>query len=435
MFEEELQRKLQDFREFGMPAYVPRDGDIHLVDRMVSTVVGARRAGKSFRVLQAADELLKRKFIGSLRQICAVDFDNPVLATMLPTDLGLIQQTFLELTPESGIKTPAIFILDEIHRVAGWQDYVIDLSRNPHWKVIVTGSSSRLQREDISTSLRGKAIASAVYPLSFSEFSRFHDSKSLRQSTAGRAQTRALFDEYLKWGAYPAIPQVPAQSRESVLREYFDTMILKDIVQRWNPSKPRQCVQLYNYVLSLMGRPFTLKSAFNFIKQSGEMTSRDAVRDYIAWAEDAWLIFTVPIHAHSRKHEERNYHKIYCIDWALAVHNSSVWDGSFAQALENVVFLHLRRSYSHVRYYLTHKERQEVDFLVSGDQGKPEQAIQVCWDISQPDTLRRELEPLVATASYFGTKENFIVTLNQERRWENNGVVVHALPVWRWLMR
>src|SRR5271157_1216617 len=126
MIEEELQRKLQDFRELGLPAYVARAGEIHLVEHMVSTVVGARRAGKSFRALQAADDLLKKRFISSLRQMCVVDFDNPVLAAMRPEDLSLIQQTFLKLTPGSGIKMPAVFILDEIHRVAGWQDYVID---------------------------------------------------------------------------------------------------------------------------------------------------------------------------------------------------------------------------------------------------------------------------------------------------------------------
>ena len=54
MIEQELQRKFFDFREIGAPACIPRESVLHLVDRMVSTVIGARRSGKSFRVLQAA---------------------------------------------------------------------------------------------------------------------------------------------------------------------------------------------------------------------------------------------------------------------------------------------------------------------------------------------------------------------------------------------
>ena len=434
MIEGELERKIEDFRELGIPPYVPRDTKLHLVDRMVSTVIGARRSGKSFRVLQAADELIKQGFIASLRQVCPVDFDNPILSGMAAKDMALIQSTFLKITPECGLKTPLLFILDEIHRIPGWEDYVIDLSRNPHWKVIVTGSSSKLLKDDISTSLRGKSISSTVYPLSFAEYLRFTKFEGKPTSTKGQADIRARFDDYLKWGGYPALPGTAEPSREVLLRQYFDTMILRDIVERFDPGKPQQCIELYHYLLSNIGRPFTLKSAYEFLKQASHATSRDAVRDYVAWAEDAWLLFTIPIHSQSKKEQERNYRKVYGIDWALAIRNSSVWDGSYARALENMVYLQLRRNYPRVRYCLTRSKRQEVDFLVSDERGKPVSAVQVSMEISHPDTLRRELEPLVSTAKHFGTQQNLIITVNQERRFEEDGVVVHALPAWRWML-
>ena len=435
MIEGELQRKIEDFRELGIPPYIPRDTELHLVDRMVSTVIGARRSGKSFRVLQAADELIKQGFFTSLRQVCSVDFDNPILSAMTARDLASIQSTFLKITPECGLQSPLLFILDEIHRIAGWEDYVIDLSRNSHWKVIVTGSSSKLLRDDISTALRGKAVASTIYPLSFGEYLRFTKFEGKSSSTKGQAEIRARFDDYLKWGGYPALPGTAEPSREAVLRQHFDTMILRDIVERFDVGKPQQCIDLYHYLLSNIGRPYTLKSAYEFLKQAGHATSRDTVRDYVAWAEDAWLLFTIPIHSQSKKDQERNYRKVYSIDWALAIRNSSVWDGSYARALENMVYLHLRRNYPRVRYYLTRSKRHEVDFLVSDERGKPIAAIQVSMEISHPDTLRRELEPLVSTARYFGTQQNHIITVNQEQRFDKDGVAVHALPAWQWLLQ
>jgi hypothetical protein len=189
-----------------------------------------------------------------------------------------------------------------------------------------------------------------------------------------------------------------------------------------------------NYLLSLIGRPYTLKSAYDHLKQTGLATSRDAVRDYVAWAEDAWLLFSVPIHTDSRKEQERNFRKVYCIDWALAIRNSLVWDGSYARALENMVYLHLHRIYPRVRYYLTGNRRQEVDFLVSDDRGAPVLAVQVSMDISLPDTLNRELDPLIATAAYFGTRESLIITMGREQRFERDGVTVNAVPAWRWLL-
>ena len=61
MVEQEIERKIEDFKNLGIPKYVPREGRLQLVDNMVSTVIGARRAGKSFRVLQAADEMIRQQ--------------------------------------------------------------------------------------------------------------------------------------------------------------------------------------------------------------------------------------------------------------------------------------------------------------------------------------------------------------------------------------
>ena len=60
MFEEEIERKIFDFRETGIPDYTARDCLINSAERMVSTIIGIRRGGKSFRALQAADELINR---------------------------------------------------------------------------------------------------------------------------------------------------------------------------------------------------------------------------------------------------------------------------------------------------------------------------------------------------------------------------------------
>lgn len=434
MIGQELERKFSDFKELGPPPYIPRSGRLNLADRMVSTVVGARRSGKSFRVLQAADELVRQSAIPSWDHVCLVDFDNPILGNVAATELSQIQKTFLKINPNFGLKTPIVFILDEIHRISGWEDYVIDLSRNPIWKVIVTGSSSKLLRTDISTALRGKSISSTVYPLSFTEFLRFNNFDHAPGSTKGQAEIRALFDLYLKWGGYPAMPFMPDYSREPLLREYFDTMLLKDIVQRHDAGKPRLCAQLYYYLLANIGRPYTLKSAYEFLRQGGHATSRDAVRDYIAWAEDAWLLFNVPIHSGSLKEQERNYRKVYSIDWALAIHNSSVWDGSYSRALENMVYLHLRRNHPRVHYYLTRGKRQEVDFLVSDIHSKTLMALQVSLDITHPDTLRREVEPLASTAAYFGINDALIITLDEEREIKHSGRTIHALPAWKWML-
>jgi len=103
MMEQELERKIEDFRVMGIPDYVPREGRLNLVDNMVATLIGARRAGKSYRVLQVADDLISQKIIKSIEHVCYLDFDNPILSGMGAKDLKLIQNTFLKLTPDSNL--------------------------------------------------------------------------------------------------------------------------------------------------------------------------------------------------------------------------------------------------------------------------------------------------------------------------------------------
>ena len=433
MIEQEIERKIGDFRELGLPSYFPRNGRIHSVDYMVSTIIGARRSGKSFRMIQEASEWLEQKKIQSINHICRLDFDNPILSGLKANELSLIQSTFLKLTPDVDQETPLLFLLDEIHKIQGWEEYVIDLSRNPHWKVVVSGSSSKMLSQDIATELRGKAISTNLFPLSFAEFLTFKKSKQ-NPSTKGQAETRRLFDEYLAWGAYPAIANLDKYLREPILREYFDTMILKDIIQRYNVSKPQQCIQLCRYLLANIGKPYTLQSAYRYLKQSGYATSKDAIRNYIEWSEDSWLLFSIPIFSDSLKEQERNYKKLYAIDWALANKNSQVWDGGRSRALENMIFLHLRRNWPRVHYYLTGKKRQEVDFIVADNNGTPIMALQVCLDISEKNTIQRELDSLAVTANYFKTKINLIITYNQARDFCVNSVNIKAVPAWKWLL-
>jgi hypothetical protein len=434
VFEHEIERKIADFRELGLSEYVPRDGRVHVAAEMVSALVGSRRSGKSYRSMQVANEMIKDGFLPSIRHVCAMDFDNPVLASMKAADLSLIQKMFLKINPEFSVKTPILFILDEIHKIAGWENFVIDLSRNRNWRVIVTGSSSKMLHGDVATELRGKAITSPVYPLSFGEFMRFHGATRRPRSTGDEANVMRLFDDFLHWGSYPVMPATPAHMKEAVLRQYFDTMILRDIIQRYEVPRPGACTAAMRHCISNISRPYTVKSVTAFVKDAGHAVGRETVTDYLRWAEDAWLLFSVPVYSSSSKEQERNYKKLYCVDWGLAQCNSAVWDGTYSRALENAVFMHLKRTYSRVQYCLTREKRQEVDFIAVDDRGKAALGVQVCMDIADAHTLKREIEPLASVAKFYGCKENVIVTYNQEKNFAQDGVRVRAVPAWRWML-
>jgi len=435
MVEQEIARKLADFRELGFPDYIQREGRIHRVRNMVSVLIGARRVGKSFQAMQFAEELIQEKFIPNRSHVCHLDFDNPILAQMRAEQLPSIQQIFFQQNPSFHLKTPIVFIFDELHRVNGWEDYAIELSRNSNWQVVVTGSSARLLSTEIATSLRGKAISTTITPLSFREFLKFKKIDPNGHTTRQTAALHVAFQEYLRWGSFPVISQVSEFTKPTLLREYYDTMLLRDIIQRNEIRSVDDCIALYAYLLSCMAKPFTIKSAQKCLTGAGLNTGREAISHYIRYAEDAWLFQTVPLYTDSIKQVARNYRKIYAIDWAFANYNSPTWDGSHSRALENLVFSELSRRYPRVCYALTLSTRQEVDFVVDDLHGKPRLAVQVCQDISDPDTFTREITPLIAVAKYYRIPEAIILTVGHEdRKIQRDGVQVHICPIWKWLI-
>lgn len=152
--------------------------------------------------------------------VCHLDFDNPILASMTSKDLSTIPEVFLSITPEADLKSNILFIFDELHTIDNWELFVIELSRNPNWKVVVTGSSSKLLQSNVSTELRGKNISTLLLPLSFKEFLSFNNQEE-NASTNGIAKIRSYFDEYIKWGSYPIIPSLEKKLKANDIKRIF----------------------------------------------------------------------------------------------------------------------------------------------------------------------------------------------------------------------
>jgi uncharacterized protein len=430
----ELNRKFYEYLEIERLNYTRREFVVNQAPQMVSTLIGSRRSGKSYRLIQVVDDAIEKKIISGYRYVCQVDFDNPILSQIKGYQFNIITIQFLKINEGFNLNTPIIFLFDEIQKIEGWELFVIELSRNTNWQVFVTGSSSRMLRGDISTELRGKAISTECYPFSFSEFLTCQGTDIKSRSASGIASITRQFDQYLQWGGFPIIPSLEERMRNPILKEYFDTMLLKDIIERYNVSKPQQCIYLIRFLLSNISKPFTHNSAFEAVKSTGMPTSKDSVAEYIQWACDAFLCYTIPIFSSSMKEQNRNYSKLYAVDWALSSVNNWVWDGMHSRSLENIVFIQLLRKGKKVNYYLTREKRQEIDFVVSNANGEIQQLIQICWSLDDNQTLKREVDPLITSMPYFGLKESFIITLNETDEIVTGSGIVRVIPAWKWLI-
>jgi len=97
----------------------------------------------------------------------------------------------------------------------------------------------------------------------------------------------------------------------------------------------------------------------------------------------------------------------------------------YSKLYENLVFIELNRRYSILFYYIT-KNNFEVDFLVF-EKNKESKLIQVCYDVSNKNTLERETRALLEASKELKCKNLYILTKDVDK--EEKGI--RYILVWK----
>ena len=299
--------------------------------------------------------------------------------------------------------------------------------------VCITGSSSKLLSSEIATSLRGRSLTTEIFPFSFKEFLDFRKvspGSARRFGSKSRAVLQNMFGLYVQIGGFPEVQDLDEELRRQVLRNYLDVVILRDVVERYSVSNTGALRTLIRHVMSAPATRFSVNKFYHSLKSQGISCTKNSLYDFLEYLSDAFLVYQAPIYARSERVRRVNPKKIYVIDPGLLAAMSYHITGDQGAVLENLVFMHFRRNGVNPEYYLT-KSGAEVDFVVSSEGEKDRQLIQVCWDITAPETRKREVAGLLEAMKELGLKKGKIVTWLDEDLSDER---IEILPAWKWLL-
>jgi predicted AAA+ superfamily ATPase len=166
---EKLKIIIKEFHESSLPDLIERQEvfDFSILRSSVNkviTIVGPRRAGKTFFLFQTIKKLLKQG--SDLSDIIYINFEDERILPMKGVDLQFILDAYFELYEEK--EHPYIF-LDEIQNINGWDKFVRRLN-DRGLTIFLSGSNSRMLSREIATSLRGRTLAYELFPFSFIEY-------------------------------------------------------------------------------------------------------------------------------------------------------------------------------------------------------------------------------------------------------------------------
>ncbi len=354
---------------------------------------GVRRCGKS---------TLLKQIIRSVKTFCYFNFEDQRALDFEISDFEKLNEIFKEKYGDCDF-----YFFDEVQNVQGWERFVRRMQDSGK-KFVITGSNASLLSRELGTRLTGRHISYELFPFSYSEMLKLTMKRPSRESLEFYIKNGG-FPEFLKYG------------KIEVLQELLSNIIARDIVTRYGLKNAKMIKEIAIYLLTNVGKEFSLTK----LTKHFSLGSVNTLKSYVSYFEDSYLLFTIPKFDYSYKKQVVNPKKAYSIDTGLSNANSASFSEDKGRALENTVFLGLRKKYKDVFYF---RERGECDFLTR-ERGEITQAIQVCLELNE-DNKQREISGLEEAMQKFGLKKGLIVTLDQEDRLGK----IEIKPAWKWLL-
>jgi uncharacterized protein len=429
-----LKTIIESNQTFTLPKLIKRNIEVPLDSGQVVSIIGSRRSGKTYLLYYLIIRLSISKSI-KRENIIYLNFEDERLFNFSIEDFDLIIQSQLELHPNIKIEE-VYFLFDEIQNIDGWEKFVRRVHETINKNIYITGSNSKHLSSEISTTLRGRNITIEVYPLQFNEYLKFKDIqvKYLEYSPTKNAIMFNTYEQYLVQGGFPDILNLDKNIQTKVLQEYFNTMIYRDLIERYEITNHIALKFFINLLVQCHGSEISINKIYNQMKSSGVKISKDNLYEFLDNCKSIYLVLTINRFDYSLAVQQQSEKKLYVIDNGLFNSVSFKHSDDLGKLLESSIFYKLVCKHGKNNIFYFKQAGYECDFIVQ-DKNNVSQAIQVCVTMKDIKTREREIKGIVKTCEFFNLKNGIVVTLGDiEEQIIVNGITVNTIPAWKFCL-
>lgn len=409
-----------------------RDKELPVGDGKIITIPGVRRCGKTSLMEIVVNKLLARGF--DRKKILWVSFDDERLVHMSADELHQIIEAYREMYVDIDMSEVYMFF-DEIQLIKDWEYFVMRLYKHYSKNIYISGSNATMLSSELKSALRGWPEEEETFPLSFHEYCMFKGIDSSSWLEEDMAKTRNAFFDYNTEGGFPEVVMADNKvSKAKILQTYFDTMLLKDLVEHYKLSNIEVLRYYLKRIMSNLTKPTSIRAIHNDIKSRGLKVSKDNLYEWAGYACDIFMFLRISNYSRSLQKTESSQPKYYCIDNGLRDAILLPQSDDDGKKLENTVFLQLYRKRTPLDKIFYYQGSCECDFLV---QRSTEiiKLIQVTWSMKDEDTRKREINGLTEAQKATGCNDLTIITSDEEGEITNNdGTLIKVIPAWKWLL-
>ena len=423
---QEIKTIILESQERNFTSIKKRELDVPLEIPMIISLIGPRSSGKTYLLYDVYQRLVSK---GIERQnIVYINFEDERLDLNV-SELDLILQSYLELYPNANLEE-CYFFFDEIQNIEGWEKFVRRMFDTVSKKIFITGSNAKLLSTEIATSLRGRTITYTVLPLSLKEYLSFKNIEISFFNTQKKAKLLSHISEFIMNGGFPEVIDFDSETRLRVLQSYFNTMIYRDIIERYRISDALTLKFFIKKIFASVGKPLSINKIYNDIKSQGYKISNNTLYDYEDYCRTIFLTVAIPKFDFSEIKQAKSEKKTYSIDSGLLNAIEFSFSQNIGKQFENVVLLEFLKAEKEVFYY---KDIYECDFILK--EQNTFKAIQVTYHMEKDETRERELKSLAVTCQKLGLTEGTIITFDQKEEFIYKEILIKVLPFYEMFLK
>lgn len=392
---------LAEWKERKLPNVVKRDVELDITSdkkvRNAYVVTGFRRVGKTYIVFEEVNKLLKNY---SREEVVYINFEDE---RIINPDTNFLTNLIPEIESLFG-KKPKYLFLDELQIIPNWSKWVRRILDTESIEIVITGSSSKMGSSELPSELRGRAWEIKIDPLNFNEFVRFKETTNQE-----KLKFDFMFNEYLILGGLPAIVLTTEDKKQELLQSYFRTVVQKEIIERYKINNENVLKTLLKLLLN--SNYITISKLSNSLKSLSIPVGKTTIDKYISYIKSSYFMNELKYFSPKIINQLNYPRKTYFIDNGFITSLSTKFSKNMGRLFENVVFQKLFKENEDIFYWKDDKGR-EVDFVIV-EEGKVKQLYQACYDISDEETLEREVKSLVRASKVLNCDNLNLVIFNK----------------------
>lgn len=339
---------------------------------LMIALTGQRRVGKSYMLREVAQSILHDNPDANVVYINK----EKVAFSFIKNDADL--SAYLVGKLQDGAAN--YLLIDEVQDIDGFENTLRSLNADDECQIIVTGSNAKMLSSELSTYLSGRYVEIHVQSLTYGEFLNFHELDDSPQS----------LEAYLTYGGLPHLRRIGLENVDMVwdyLQNIYNTIVLKDVVQREGLRNVTMFENLMRFVSDNVGQLVSANSISKFLKaQRIELTPLSTI-NYLKSAGNAYIVNKVSRYDIHGKRLLETIDKFYFED--IGLRNLLVGSDrakDIEKVMENAVYLHLKSMGYTVA--IGTLSNGEVDFVA--EKGGRPIYVQVAHLMADDATVQRE---------------------------------------------